>query len=301
MKKIIITFFMLLTAIFPGVAMAEMVGALMPGGGIPYYETIHKTVMSELNELAPGTQILLQKPAPTEMAWKNATRKFSILNAGAVVAYGSATAACVVGENADLPVIYTAAYLPEVCGVTGNVTGMQANIPMEELIDNLDKITGFTKLAILYSPEEKETVKQMETIRELAVKKGAKVNVIDAHDQESFDFSGVNAVVLTSAAHINNKRTLEKIVTAANARNTATAAVLSGTCEMGVLISLAADPVHQGKGAARMVAQILDGKSPAQIPPDKSPEIEMTINLKTAKDLGVSIPFELLGKAKVVK
>ena len=50
-----------------------------------------------------------------------------------------------------------------------------------------------------------------------------------------------------------------------------------------------------------MVAEILGGKNPKDIPPNKTPETEMTINLKEAKDLGFSVPFELLGTAKVVK
>lgn len=301
MKKYILVIAILLSANIPLEAMAEMVGALMPTRDIPYFMSVHDTMTRELQALDSNAEVLLQKPSPTVRAWSNATRKLIILGSEVIVAYGSATAICISGESADIPVVYSGAYKPSGCGVAGNVTGMDATIPLEGLIDNLKKISNFSSMAILYSVEEQGSVKQMEEATALAEKSGAKVIKIDAHDATSFDLPAVDAVFLTSAGTINEKKNLQVIVENARSKKIATASVLSGTCELGVLISLSANPEHQGKGTAKMVAEILKGKKPKDIPPNKSPEIEMTINLKEAKDLGFSVPFELLGTAKVVK
>ncbi|MDF1578320.1 MAG: ABC transporter substrate binding protein [Desulfobulbales bacterium] len=282
-------------------AEAEMVGALMPAKDIPYYVAIHESMTGELQNLNARAEIVLQRPSPTVRAWSNATRKLVILGSEVIVAYGSATAICVGDENADIPVVYSGAYKPAGCGVSGKVTGMESTLPLDGLVDNLKKISGFSTLAILYAGNEQGSVMQMEEAAALAAKAGAEVVKIDVADSNSFDLPDVDAAFLTVAAAINQKENLEAIIKSARAKKIATASVLSGTCELGVLISLAANPEHQGRGTAKMVAEILNGKSPKDIPPDKNPEAEMTINLKEAKELGFSVPFELLGTAKLVK
>lgn len=301
MKKLILGIVILLSTSAPLGAGAEMVGALMPARNIPYYMTIHTAMTKELQTLVSNAEVLLQRPSPTVRAWSNATRKLVILGSEVIVAYGSATAICIGGEHSDVPVVYSGAYQPEGCGVAGKVTGMDATFPLDSLITNLKKISNFKKLAILYSAEEPGSVKQMEEAAALAAKIGSEIIKIDAHDASSFNLPAVDAVFLTAAATINQKKNLLAIVENARSKKIATAAVLSGTCELGVLISLSANPEHQGRGTAKMVAEILRGKSPKDIPPNKNPEIEMTINLTEAKGLGFSIPFELLGTAKIVK
>lgn len=301
MKKIILGIIVILSAHAPMGAMAQVVGAVMPAKNIPYYVAIHDAMTKELQNLGSKAEVILQKPAPSERSWSNATRKLVILGSEVIVAYGSATAICISGESSDIPVVYSGAYKPANCGLTGKVTGMDSTIPLDGLIGNLKKISGFSKLAILYSIEEMGSVMQMEEAEALATKTGAKVIKIDAHDSTAFNLPDVDAVFLTSAATINQKENLQAIVTDARKKKIAIASVLSGTCELGVLISLSANPEHQGRGTAKMVAEILKGKTPKELPPDKNPETEMTINLKEAKDLGFSVPFELLGTAKIVK
>ncbi len=50
-----------------------------------------------------------------------------------------------------------------------------------------------------------------------------------------------------------------------------------------------------------MVARILDGGRTMDIKPVTTVAAETAINISEAKRLGLSIPFELLGSARVVK
>jgi ABC-type uncharacterized transport system substrate-binding protein len=301
MKKYFFGLILIVSVLVPQGLRAEVVGALMPTKNVPYFSAVHEAMVKELASLGSGAEVVLQKPAPSEMAWKNATRKLVMLGAKVIVAYGSETALVVIKENADVPVVYAAAYNPEQCGITGKVTGMGATIPMEGLIDNLKKISHFAKLGILYSSEEIGSVKQMEAAEALALSKGAKVVRIDTKGSDNYDLAGADAILFTSAAAVNQSENLEAILGRARSQKVATASVFCASCQNGVLISLSANPEQQGKGAARMVLEILKGKSPKDIAPNNSPEVETTVNLKEAKDLGFSIPFELLGTAKVVK
>jgi putative ABC transport system substrate-binding protein len=72
--------------------------------------------------------------------------------------------------------------------------------------------------------------------------------------------------------------------------------------ERGALASYGPDFYESGRQAARIVDKIIKGASPAEVPVEVNSEIEFGINLKTAKQLGITIPPIVLFQAtKVIK
>jgi len=67
--------------------------------------------------------------------------------------------------------------------------------------------------------------------------------------------------------------------------------------QAGALMSYGSDFYAEGVQAARLVAKILKGARPQDLPVEGSDKIELAVNLKTAKSLGVTIPREVLARA----
>lgn len=68
----------------------------------------------------------------------------------------------------------------------------------------------------------------------------------------------------------------------------------------GALVSYGADYYAEGFQAARLVAKILRGARPEELPVEGANKIELAVNLKTAKALRLTIPREILFRAERV-
>ena len=70
--------------------------------------------------------------------------------------------------------------------------------------------------------------------------------------------------------------------------------------DSGGVISYGPDLASAGERGAALVAKILGGAKPGDIPVERPTKVQLVVNLKTAKALGITVPLSVLVRADEV-
>jgi putative ABC transport system substrate-binding protein len=109
-----------------------------------------------------------------------------------------------------------------------------------------------------------------------------------------------DAMFLGPGAEHYSPKPLEQIVAFATRERLPLFTTNRGATEAGGLLSLASNPGETSMLIARYVDRILRGAKPGDLPVEIPTRLEVIINLKTAKALGLTIPPSLLARADQV-
>jgi putative tryptophan/tyrosine transport system substrate-binding protein len=235
----------------------------------------------------------------------------------AVIA-ATTTAAALAAKAATtaIPIVFETAADPVQIGIVaslnrpgGNVTGVTqltvGLVPKElELLHEL--IPAARVMALLVNPanptvtetESRETLLAAQTL-------GLELHVLNASTESDFDVALASAtrlragglVIATDAFFTSHSEQL-----AAQAARHAVPAVYKGRefAAAGGLMSYGSDVTDSYRLAGNYTGRILKGDKPADLPVQQATKIELIINLKTAKALGITFPLTLLGRADEV-
>ena len=99
---------------------------------------------------------------------------------------------------------------------------------------------------------------------------------------------------------LSDPRLVRKLVELANAWRLPTIYQLNGFVDIGGLMSYSAGGPEMFQEAAIYVDKIIRGASPADLPVEQPTRVELQVNLKTAKALGLTIPDSVLARADKV-
>jgi putative ABC transport system substrate-binding protein len=280
------------------------VGVILTGDA-PYYREIHESFLEGLKAESYGPEkieIILQKPVPNPMSWTNAVRKLVTFDAKVILSYGAPATLTAMKEASGIPIVFAAVYRPEDMGISSkNATGIGLDVPVAGILKKLKAIVDYSKLGIVYSGSEADTVIQVRKAQALSETMNFTAEMIDlAKRKGALNLSGLDAIFLTTSCA--GMRCVEDIIGLARKAGIPTAASLGGAAEKGVLLTISADTREQGAVASAMVARVLNGSSPSDIESKKATKIEFIVNLREAESLGLKVPFDLLaGATRAIK
>ncbi len=130
---------------------------------------------------------------------------------------------------------------------------------------------------------------------------------MEVSSADQYESAFKEAIKVRSAALAVTQHTLatshQKLITNLATKNRLASMYFRGDfVEGGGLMSYAADQGEPYRRAASMVDKILKGAKPADLPVEQPTKFELVINLKTAKQIGLTIPPNVLARAdRVIK
>ncbi len=192
----------------------------------------------------------------------------------------------------------------------GNITGLSSLIAdlsgkrLELLKEILPKLSRVAVFGTSTSPSTAQALKETELAAGALAVKLQYLDVADPKDIETaFRAAGkerADAVLVLSSGVIANRQT--EIAELAIKSRLPAIYYRSEFVEAGGLMSYGVSIVDLARRAATFVDKILKGAKPADLPVQQPMKFELIINLKAAKQIGLTIPPNVLARAdKVIR
>jgi putative ABC transport system substrate-binding protein len=234
-----------------------------------------------------------------------------------IVVFGGAEALAAKGATSTIPIVMTNTADPVGAGLVaslarpgGNVTGLstlstQLNTKRLEILK--DAVPKLARVGVLRQPGSAVEI-QLKELRLAAQALKLKLEEIetpaDAKGLESAFQTGkqrqVNAIMTTAARPFFGER--KRIVELAVKYRLPAIYFQKEFVDEGGLMSYGVDFHDLYRRAAVYVDKILKGAKPADLPVQQATKFEFVINLKAAKQIGLTIPPDVLARAnKVIK
>jgi putative tryptophan/tyrosine transport system substrate-binding protein len=234
-----------------------------------------------------------------------------------VVGGGSGLARAAKETTKTIPIVITGGSDPVGAGLvaslarpSGNITGLTAIAAelagkrLELLKETLPRLT---RVGVLWNPTDQGSAQGLKEIEIAAPTLGLEIQSLQVRSPSNFESAFKAAIaaqaralqVLGSGVIISNRN---RIVEFAMKNRLPTMFGDAAHVEAGGLMSYGPNAPDLYRRAATYVDKILKGAKPADLPVEQPMTFELVINLKTAKQIGVTIPPNVLVRAdKVIK
>lgn len=282
-------------------ASGRVIGVLL-SSDLPRYREAHRSMLKVLSAkgYTASSEIIVQTPNPDQQSWVNSMRKLTAYGSDLVVAYGSSAVAVALKEGDAVPVVAVDAVLPEGCHA-GGLCGITARVPMITLLRVLQEVRHAQRIGVLYNSREIGSVRQLEELRRTAQQlhitlvegNTATAGSVDAAANQVL--GQVGGLIVTESSVVC--RHFDRIVAKARNFKVPVATPLPDGAERGALVSLEVSPAEQGEVAGMTVIKLLEGGRPEQLGIATPRRIELVLNLKVARELDITVPFQVLGMA----
>jgi putative ABC transport system substrate-binding protein len=192
----------------------------------------------------------------------------------------------------------------------GNITGLSTLSPeisgkqLELLKETVPKLSRVSVLGNSTSPGNAQASREMELAAEAFKAKLQHLDVLDPKDIETAFRAAskgrADAILVLPSPVLTSQRT--QIVDLAVKSRLPAIYWRSDFVEAGGLMSYGTSQNDLDRRAATYVDKILKGTKPADLPVEQPTKFELVINLKTAKQIGLTVPQKVLARAdKVIR
>lgn len=292
------------------------IGVLLQGGA--YYEAVDglRQGMKELG-YEEGKQFLLDiRDSKGDLkAAEEAARNLEREKVKLIYAFASSVVTVAKKATTEVPIVFTVGSDPVAGGLVesfakpgGRLTGVHSPVKdltgkrLEILKELLPKLRS---VLTIYDPTNRVAKESAQLARDEAKRLGLKFverHVSSVEELRSalkaLKAGEADAFFYTPDAMVGSQSQL--IIDTANAKKLATMFQEGGLVAKGGLASYGQSYYELGRLSAKYVQKILGGAQPRDLRIETVEDVELAINLKTAKQLGLTIPPQMLARANKV-
>jgi putative ABC transport system substrate-binding protein len=233
-----------------------------------------------------------------------------------IVAFENQTARATRAAISDIPVVLVhgedavaEGFAKSISRPGGNMTGFLGvgDVPSKRIELFKEVIPGLRRLLVLVDPKDPASDRSVAELRTAA--KSLKLQLVEQRATTQADVerifaalkpAGVDGIfVLSSTLNVKFPSLMVRL---SSEKRRPFVGYRREWVEQGALFSYAHDLASVGRPAAQYIDRILKGAKPADLPFQEASHFDFVINLKTAKEIGVTIPPNVLARAdKVIK
>jgi putative ABC transport system substrate-binding protein len=216
--------------------------------------------------------------------------------------------------TSTIPIVFIIGGDPVKLGLVASLNRPEANVTGVTILSGaltakrlelLRELRPQASVACLVNPSSPEAATQLTDIREAARTTGKDLHLLNVSNDQDLDAAFASlareqfgGLLMANDAFFVGRR--EQIVALAASHAIPAMYFLREFTAVGGLMSYGnslADSYHR---VGSHVGKILRGAKPADLPVEQAVKIELVLNLKTAKTLGLTFPMTLLGRADEV-
>jgi len=205
------------------------------------------------------------------------------------------------------PIVFSSVYDPVGAEIAqgwktsgNNTTGCSPMVPMSDIVKTLNGLRPVRRLAVLYTPGERNSELPLLQLQKLPTSYGIKVIPVIVTGKEDVTRIMPEIVRAADAIYITGSIVLgasvKTIVATANRANVITVTHLDDLVDKGVLVGVCADSYRLGRLAGKKAALILRGAKPAALPIEMDRNPDVIVNRTSARTGRFSIPASFMNK-----
>ena len=296
---------------------ADKFVAVIITGSLPRYQRSQEAFLRVLR--AGGldeskVEIYVQTPNPDPISLANSVRKAVGINADLLFTYGAPATLVARSEGRGLPLLFADVYDPVGLGLVktlavpgAGISGVSDKTPAETLLRTFADVFKGKSVGALYAPGDAGSVLQIEDMERAAAAQGLKVVRFGVTDRHGLDQAcgalgaQVDSLFVADSAILEMHS--EQILASAARQGLPVISQIPGLCDLGALMTIEADPAEQGELAGAYALRMLSAEGRDLVLPVRTPrKVSLVINMKAAKSMHLTVPFQALTQAtRVVK
>ncbi|RAK06172.1 putative ABC transport system substrate-binding protein [Halanaerobium saccharolyticum] len=257
-------------------------------------------------------QIDLQNAQADFSTAQTIAQRFNQNNLDLVLAIATPSAQTAANVISETPVLITAVTDPVEAGVVnsmeapgGNVTGTTDMNPVGKQLELIKEFLPELKtLGILYNPGEVNSVVQVDLAKEKAEEMGVAIEEGTVSNSSEVSLAVSSLVGNVDAIYVPTDNiivsAMPTVLQTAYNNQIPVFASENNSVEQGAIATLGIDYYQLGKQTGSMAARILNGAKPAEMAVESSEELKLYINQKSASEIGLEIPADLLEAADTI-